>query len=117
MRKPSLLRKSRREPRHFRKQPLAFPKPELGHSCPQRCPSPDERALAPSPDPLGAPLDIKAAARLIGCSPWTVRQKYLPLGIPHHRASPNGKLLFYKTQLIRWLLARQDKSRKKGGNP
>lgn len=60
-------------------------------------------------DVLGEPLNIRQAARVIGCSAWTVRQKYLPLGLPHFRSGPRGKLIFYKTQVIHWLLERQRK--------
>jgi len=63
---------------------------------------------------LGQPLSIKEAAKLIGCSAWTVRQKYVPLGLPHLRSGPNGKLIFYKNQIIRWLLERQQKGRQAG---
>lgn len=77
----------------------------LGHSspphCPAECPRPGEA------DPLGSPLSIVEVAALIGCSTWTVRQKYLPLGLPHFRVGPTGKLLFYKTQIILWLIAKQ----------
>ena len=58
---------------------------------------------------LGDALSIREAAKLIGCSSWTVRQKYVPLGLPHLRSGPNGKLIFYKNQIIRWLLERQQK--------
>lgn len=58
---------------------------------------------------LGQPLSIREAAKLIGCSSWTVRQKYVPLGLPHLRSGPNGKLIFYKNQIIDWLLERQQK--------
>ncbi len=89
------------------KQLLAFAPPPLGHSsprhCPMQCPPPNDA------DPLGTPLSIREAAALIGCSTWTVRQKYLPLGLPHFRVGSTGKLTFYKTQVIRWLLARQQK--------
>ena len=64
---------------------------------------------SPATDPLGEPLDIREVARLIGCSAWTVRQKYVPMGLPHLRSGPNGKLLFYKNQVIHWLLERQRK--------
>ena len=60
-------------------------------------------------DPLGEPLDMHAVAKLIGCSAWTVRQKYVPAGLPHLRSGPHGKLLFYKNQVIRWLLRQQQK--------
>ena len=58
---------------------------------------------------LGQPLSIREAAKLIGCSSWTVRQKYVPLGLPHLRSGPNGKLIFYKNQIIHWLIERQQK--------
>jgi hypothetical protein len=58
---------------------------------------------------LGEPLDMRGVAKLIGCSGWTVRQKYVPAGLPHLRSGPNGKLLFYKNQVIRWLLRQQQK--------
>jgi hypothetical protein len=84
---------------------LAFTPPRLGHSspghCPPQCPQPG------GADPLGSPLSIREAAAVIGCSTWTVRQKYLRLGLPHLRVGATGKLLFYKNQLIRWLMAQQ----------
>lgn len=89
------------------KPSLAFSPSSLGQSCPQRCPGPDDVGREPLADPLGQPLSVREAARLIGCSPWTVRQRYLPAGLPHHRATPNGKLIFYRTQVIRWLLSQQ----------
>ena len=62
-----------------------------------------------SADPLGEPLTIGQVGKLIGCSAWTVRQKYVPAGLPHLRSGPNGKLIFYKNQVIHWLLERQRK--------
>jgi hypothetical protein len=88
---------------------LALPPPDLGQSCPQRCPTPDAPPSAPFAEPLGPPLTISEAATLIGCSPWTVRQRCLQAGIPHHRATPKGKLIFYRNQVIRWLLRQQEK--------
>lgn len=73
---------------------------DLGQRCPPHC---------PPQDALGAPLSIREVASVIGCSSWTVRQRYLPAGLPYHRLTPNGKLIFYKNQIIRWLLARQQK--------
>jgi hypothetical protein len=64
-------------------------------------------------EPLGAPLSIGEVATIIGCSAWTVRYRYLPAGLPHHRLAANRKLIFYRNQVIRWLLSRQQK----GGNP
>src|ERR1017187_2806814 len=60
---------------------------------------------------LGEPLNLKRVAELIGCSPWTVRQRHLPAGLPHVRAGASGKLIFYRDQVVRWILENQ----KKGG--
>ena len=65
-----------------------------------------------SADALGDPLSIEEAARLIGCSVWTVRQRYVPAGLPHFRLSRTGKLVFYRNQIVRWVL---EKQRQKGG--
>ena len=92
---------------------LDFLAAALGQSYPQGCPYPGEAESAQSRERLGAPLSIGGAADLIGCSPWTVRQRYLPAGLPHHRITPNGKLIFYDNQVIRWLLMQQQK----GGTP
>ncbi|MBV9760280.1 MAG: hypothetical protein JO340_06945 [Acidobacteriaceae bacterium] len=81
----------------------------LGQSCPQQYPQAQAQIPTPIADALGAPLSIREAAHVIGCSPWTVRQRYLPAGLPHERPTPNGKLIFYRNQVIRWLLARQQK--------
>ena len=72
-----------------------------GQSYPQRDPG--------SQDPLGDPIPIHAVARMLGCSPWTVRQKYLPHGLPHFRSGPQGKLVFFRDQVIRWILELQQK--------
>ena len=72
-----------------------------GQSYPQRNPQ--------GADALGDPLTIREVARLIGCSPWTVRHSYLPKGLPHIRSGPLGKLIFYRAQVVRWILQRQQK--------
>jgi len=56
---------------------------------------------------LGKPLDIRQVARLVGCSAWTVRQTLIPKGLPHFRFSPNGRLVFYEHQIIRWIETKQ----------
>lgn len=71
-------------------------------------------ALGREDDALGAPLDIVAAARVIGCSAWTVRQVLIPAGLPCFRSRPNGKLIFYTQQVVRWIVHRQ---RLQGGRP
>jgi hypothetical protein len=76
-------------------------------------PAPSE-TRRPDASVLGEPLSIAEVAALIGCSSWTVRQKYVPAGLPHFRSGPNGKLIFYKNQIIDWLLERQRKGGMKG---
>src|ERR1039457_2984815 len=66
-----------------------------------------------SESPLGTPLSIRDVARLIGCSRWTVRQKFIPLGLPHLRSGPSGRLTFFSNQVVAWVLAQQQR---KGGN-
>jgi len=99
----SVLRESGFAPDQKPANSLGYPPPGLEQRYPQHC---------PAPDPLGTPLSIREVADVIGCSPWTIRQRYLPAGLPHHRLTPNGKLIFYKSQIIRWLLARQQKGGK-----
>src|SRR5207302_6471700 len=59
-----------------------------------------DRLPAPA---LGLPLDIKQVATMIGCSPWTVRQKLLPRGLPFFRSAASGRLIFYQGQVVRWI--------------
>jgi hypothetical protein len=75
-----------------------------------------ERALPPLPPShaLGDPMTIEEVAAFLGCSAWTVRQRYLPQGIPHLRACASGKLVFFREQVIGWILKRQQQ-RQKGG--
>jgi hypothetical protein len=61
---------------------------------------------------LGTPLTIDEVAELLGCSPWTVRQRYLRQGLPHLQASARGKIIFFREQIIAWVEKRQ---RQKGG--
>jgi hypothetical protein len=62
---------------------------------------------ASSCSPLGPPLSIQAVARLIGVSPWTVRQRLMPQGLPHFRIGASGKLIFYTHQVVAWITKRQ----------
>jgi hypothetical protein len=82
---------------------LGFSHESVGQSYPQHYPQVREV--------LGEPMTIQEAARLIGCSPWTVRHRHLPQGLPHFRSGPMGKLVFYRNQVVRWILQQQ----KKGG--
>jgi hypothetical protein len=93
----------------------AIPAVRLGQSCPQHYPRPQG---APRPateaqdsNPLGAPLSIREVARMIGCSAWTVRQRHVPAGLPYFRSGSNGKLVFFRDQVVAWVLQQQ----KKGG--
>jgi len=84
----------------------AFPRPGLGQSYPRHYPR--------SENPLGTPLTIRDVGRLIGCSAWTVRQKFIPLGLPHLRSGPSGRLTFFSNQVVAWVVAQQQR---KGGKP
>ena len=93
---------------------LEFSDSSLGQRNPQHCPYPEGQipTLPTAPAPLGSPLTINEVADLLGCSPWTVRQRYLRQGLPHLQARPRGKLVFFREQVIAWTLKRQ---RQKGG--
>ena len=65
--------------------------------------------MAAEHEALGTPLTVKQVAQLIGCSPWTVRFRHIPAGLPHFRARANGKLIFYSDQVVRWILHKQMK--------
>ena len=96
-RRRSVTRKSGFDTDPKRADSLAFEPSGLGQCCPQHY---------PHPEPLGVPLSTSEAARVIGCSVWTVRQTLMPLGLPHFRCG-GGKLIFYKNQIIRWVEAQQ----------
>lgn len=89
-------------------QTLGIPAFRLGQrnpeDYPRHCPYPEAVRF-----PLGEPMDIEDVAALLGCSPWTVRQKYLPVGLPHIRASRHGRIVFFREQVIDWILERQRK--------
>ena len=83
-----------------------------GQSYPQQCPTPE--ATGNAQNALGEPLSIKGAAAMMGCSAWTIRQRYIPQGLPHLRSGPAGKLIFYRHQIVRWILQQQFKQQKGG---
>ena len=94
-----------RWPKPWPSQPgpiLGQPGPSSAHSGGAKLPV--KRASGPL---LGAPLDMRAVARLIGCSPWTVRQTLIPRGLPHFRSGASGRLIFYRDQVIRWIYEQQ----------
>jgi hypothetical protein len=80
---------------------LIFSRETPGQRYPQHYPQPL--------DALGEPLTIHEVARLLGCSAWTVRHSYLPKGLPHLRSGPAGKLIFYRNQIVHWILQHQRK--------
>ena len=61
----------------------------------------------PDEDPLGEALTIREVARLLGCSVWTVRNRHLGRGLPNFRIGGAGKLVFYRSQITRWILEQQ----------
>jgi hypothetical protein len=63
----------------------------------------DGLAAPPVLAKLGRPMDIRQVAQLIGCSPWTVRQKLLIKGLPCFRSTASSKLIFYEVQVVRWI--------------
>lgn len=75
---------------------------------------PDFAKRVPVVHELGTALTIDEVAELLGCSPWTVRQRYLRQGLPHLRACASGKLVFFREQVVGWILKRQQQ-RQKGG--
>jgi len=69
--------------------------------------SENELAPLPSAHALGHPMTVEEVAELLGCSPWTVRHRYLRQGLPHLQASTRGKLVFFREQIIAWVEKRQ----------
>jgi len=98
---------SGRKPTEF----LTFSPNSLGQRCPQDYPQAQEAREESSPGDLGEPMDIREVAALIGCSVWTVRQQCLRQGLPHFRASRTGRLIFYRSQVVRWLIDKQTEGR------
>jgi hypothetical protein len=49
----------------------------------------------------------EAISKLIGLSPWSIRQRLIPEGLPHFRSGANGKLVFYRNQVEQWIVRRQ----------
>ena len=87
----------------------------LGQPYPTPCPRADEAHQGPETATvgrpgLGRPMGIREAAYLIGCSPWTVRHRLIPKGLPVFRSGASSKLIFYEDQIVRWIQKTQ------GGN-
>jgi hypothetical protein len=97
-----------------RKRPhsKALPPIYLGQHYPRHYPTlPGAPAAEPpaarADSELGPPLSIREAAKLIGLSPWTVRQRLIPMGLPHFRSGASGKLIFYRDQVADWVRKQQ----------
>jgi hypothetical protein len=84
----------------------------LGQRDPQ--PNPTHQVAGNVLDALGEPLSIREVSEIIGCSTWAIRQRYIPQGLPCLRSGPAGKLIFYRHQVVRWILQQQNKQRKGG---
>ncbi len=56
---------------------------------------------------LGPPLDIRELAAMLGCSPWSIRNRLIPMGLPHFRFGASSKLIFYRNQVERWIERQQ----------
>lgn len=74
---------------------------------PDALPAEEQREDASIGGSLGEPITIREVAQLVGCSAWTVRQQCMRQGLPYFRASRTGKLIFYRNQVIRWLIEKQ----------
>src|ERR1022692_3544447 len=116
-----VIRRFRRTESGIRKGPraaelLEIMRPPIGQHCPKHCPtqpvaSGGQPAASGAGDRLGQPLDIRQVARLIGCSPWSIRNTWIPKGLPHFRSGASSKLVFYEAQVVRWI----DRQQQKGG--
>jgi len=97
-RRPSALPRGRLRPGTERGRPGPFLREQEQFS----------RPLEPDLGRLGIPLSIGEVARMIGTSPWSVRQTLIPQGLPHLRFKANGRLIFYRDQVIRWIENQQE---------
>jgi hypothetical protein len=67
-----------------------------------------------SEDILGKPINIRDVAKLIGLSPWSVRHRLIPKGLPHFRSGASGRLIFYTNQVVRWIEDQQKGGKQSG---
>ena len=107
MRKSPIFRPFTASPlgQHYPRACPPQPRPNLGRPRPFLRP-PGCASCTPGPE-LGEPFSIEKVARLIGCSPWTVRHTLIPRGLPHFRFKASGRLIFYRDQIIRWIERQQ----------
>jgi hypothetical protein len=90
---------------------LDFSAKSLGQNCPSHCPQHEDSREGTSPNSLGDPIPIGEVAQIIGCSVWTVRQRCMRQGLPYYRASRTGRLIFYRDQVVQWLIENQTERR------
>lgn len=93
---------------------LEIMRPPVGQHCPTQKPKPPEPsggrpAATGSGTRLGQPLNISQVARLLGCSPWSIRNTWIPRGLPHFRSGASSKLIFFEAQVVRWIERQQQK--------
>jgi len=84
----------------------------LGQHCPSHCPTQPEPVLrepaaSGAASRLGQPLDIRQVARLVGCSPWSIRNTWMPRGLPFFRLGASSKLHFWEVQVVAWIERQQ----------
>lgn len=97
---------------------LELMRPPIGQHCPTQRPTPPrpsggQPAALGAGDRLGQPLDIRQVARLLGCSPWSIRNTWIPKGLPHFRSGASSKLIFYEAQVVRWIERQQQGGQRK----
>ena len=78
---------------------------------PEALPTPVGSLEGSKNEPLGEPMSVSEVARFIGCSVWTVRHRLLRQGLPHFRLLGSKKLIFYRNQIVRWILEKQKERR------
>jgi hypothetical protein len=92
---------------------LGIGAPDLAENSARQWARPEEANRRAARPDLGPPLSIREVSAMLGCSPWTVRQQHLPRGLPHFRSGPNGKLIFFRDQVVEWILTQQRKGGKR----
>ena len=105
-------RKSGQAERANGSETLRFQAVEVGQYYPHHYPHRGDFEELTGDDPLGEPMSISKTARLLGCSIWNVRHRYLPLGLPYFRIGRTGKLMFYRKQIVQWILEKQKAERR-----
>lgn len=90
---------------------LEIAHPDVGQLYPQDYPHPEQTNGADDNE-LGEAIGIATVAKMLRCSTWTVRNKWVPQGLPHIRASRKGRMVFHRNQVNRWILKRQQKGGK-----